>query len=272
MSIHGDQSSIRSSAVASRTSQPAFDVWQTSTPPPSTWRHTAGAPPNVIANPQFSAQQQHAVPVRPDRGLGRRGTRSRRAHDRVARRLHDLRRRRPMGREHQRDQRPRTTPEQRGTGTPPAASRSPTATARSPPWCTSASGFRSHNLACSAAMTYTYAWDYPQGRRFKPGVDLYCGGASASRPLDCPAGVEMGQLNQLYHYARTHNVTHVVLAVGANDFNFSGVVKECMKMYEEQHLVDMRRALLQLRRLPDTRSRPRTGRGSRTTSTGHSRP
>ena len=48
----------------------------------------------------------------------------------------------------------------------------------------------------------------------------------------------MGQLNELYHYARTHNVTHVVLAVGADDFDFSGVMKQCMKMYEEQHLID----------------------------------
>ena len=42
----------------------------------------------------------------------------------------------------------------------------------------------------------------------------------------------MGQLNELYHYARTHNVTHVVLAVGANDFDFSGVIKECMESTE----------------------------------------
>ena len=35
--------------------QPTLDVWQTSTAPPLTWRHTAGPPPNVLSNPQFTA-------------------------------------------------------------------------------------------------------------------------------------------------------------------------------------------------------------------------
>ena len=96
-------------------------------------------------------------------------------------------------------------------------------------------GFRTHNIACSAAMTYSYDWNYPQGPRFKPGVDLVCGQEKGK--LDCPGG-RMGQLNQLYHYARTHNVTHVVLAVGANDFDFSGIVKQCVGIYEEQHFGD----------------------------------
>ena len=55
MSIHGERAYTFNQSFPD--SQPAFDVWQTSTPPPSTWRHTAGAPPNVIANPHFSAQQ-----------------------------------------------------------------------------------------------------------------------------------------------------------------------------------------------------------------------
>ena len=44
----------------------------------------------------------------------------------------------------------------------------------------------------------------------------------------------MGQLNELYHYAQTHNVRHIVLAVGANDFDFSGVTKQCMEIYLRQ--------------------------------------
>ena len=130
--------------------------------------------PRPTCSPTRSSryQQQHADPVRPDHFLGRRWTRRWHSLDRVAWRLHDLRRGWPVGREHQRDQRRGRRRSRLGTGTSPAASRSPTVTARSPPWCTSASGYRSQNLACSAAMTYTYSWDYPQGRRFKPGVDL----------------------------------------------------------------------------------------------------
>ena len=69
-----------------------------------------------------------------------------------------------------------TTPERSRTGTPLAARRSPTATARSPPWYTSAIRYRTQNFACSAAMTYSYNWQYPRGWRYKPGVDLYCNG------------------------------------------------------------------------------------------------
>ncbi len=114
---HGRRGRVRHDVVPRRQSevgqrwvlrelQPAFDVWQTSTPPPSTWRHTAGAPPNVHRQPAVQRPEEHAVPVRPDPRVGRRGTRRGRAHDRVPRRLHDLRRGRPVGREHQREQRP----------------------------------------------------------------------------------------------------------------------------------------------------------------------
>jgi hypothetical protein len=91
-------------------------------------------------------------------------------------------------------------------------------------------GIRSKNLACSAAETSTYDWQYPRGWRFKPGVDLFC-----ERPAtggDCMPD-RYGQLLSLYHYAIHNNVKAVVVAVGANDFDFSGVTKKCMEQYDE---------------------------------------
>ena len=51
-------------------------------------------------------------------------------------------------------------------------------------------GFRTHNIACSAAMTYSYDWNYPQGPRFKPGVDLVCGQQNGNSRL--PGGPRWG--------------------------------------------------------------------------------
>ena len=77
----------------------------------------------------------------------------------------------------------------------------------------------------------------------------------------------MGQLNELYHYARTHNVRHIVLAVGANDFDFSGVTKQCMELYEKAKWLIRRPVLLQLRRHAGSHHARRSGTQSRTTST-----
>lgn len=73
------------------------------------------------------------------------------------------------------------------------------------------------NLACSGSMTTTYdVWEEP----FKPGLDNVW-------DVSIPNGYS--QLLLLADYARTHNVTNVVVRVGANDIGFNTIVKTCFE-------------------------------------------
>ena len=208
---------------------PLLYVYQTSTPPPSTWRYTDGPPPNVLADPQFD--YQHNVPTLYDQTITWDGDGPGDGVPSIVS-LGDSTISGEGGRWAGNSNKTDGRDDAGSTwywDTPSGESitdchRSKSALVHI------ANGYRSHNFACSGAMTVSYEWDYLQGRRFKPGVDLICGTPTSVGVLDCPPG-KMGQLNELYHYARTHNVKHVVLAVGANDFDFSGVVRECMELY-----------------------------------------
>jgi len=73
-------------------------------------------------------------------------------------------------------------------------------------------GVSSVNLACSGAKTATDAG----GSYFKPGLDFYNGSAG------------QGQALMLQNYAATHNVKMVAVSIGGNDFNFAGIVQQCV--------------------------------------------
>lgn len=73
-------------------------------------------------------------------------------------------------------------------------------------------GVRSLNLACSGAKTATAT-----GSEFKPGLDFYSG----------TQGV--GQARALQSFASGNNVRMVVVSIGGNDFNFAGVVQQCVQ-------------------------------------------
>jgi len=70
------------------------------------------------------------------------------------------------------------------------------------------------NLACSGAQTSTVASD--SNGYFKPGLDFYNGSAG------------QGQALMLQTFAATHNVKMVALSIGGNDFNFAGIVQDCV--------------------------------------------
>ncbi len=72
-------------------------------------------------------------------------------------------------------------------------------------------GVNSLNLACSGAKTATAT-----GNEFKPGLDFYSGGEG------------VGQARALQTFATTHNVRMVVVSIGGNDFNFAGIVQQCV--------------------------------------------
>jgi hypothetical protein len=72
------------------------------------------------------------------------------------------------------------------------------------------------NLACSGAKTATSA--YSSGSDFKPGLDFYDDGAG-----------HIGQAKALQSYAATHNVALVVISIGGNDYNFAGIVQQCVQ-------------------------------------------
>lgn len=72
-------------------------------------------------------------------------------------------------------------------------------------------GVNSLNLACSGAKTTTST-----GSEFKPGLDFYNGSAG------------VGQARALQTFAATHNVRMVVVSIGGNDFNFAGIVQQCL--------------------------------------------
>jgi hypothetical protein len=69
------------------------------------------------------------------------------------------------------------------------------------------------NLACSGARTSTNAG----GSDFKPGIDFYS-----------DASGRVGQARALQTYAASHNVTTVVLLIGANNYGFADIVQQCV--------------------------------------------
>jgi hypothetical protein len=73
-------------------------------------------------------------------------------------------------------------------------------------------GVESKNLACSGARTASRM----SGGKFKPGIDFYASGANK------------GQALALQEYAATHNVTTVVVLIGANDYGFAEIVETCV--------------------------------------------
>lgn len=73
-------------------------------------------------------------------------------------------------------------------------------------------GVGSLNLACSGAKAATAT-----GSDFKPGLDFYSGSEG------------VGQARALQTFAGTHNVRMVVVSIGGNDFNFAGIVQQCVQ-------------------------------------------
>jgi hypothetical protein len=73
----------------------------------------------------------------------------------------------------------------------------------------------SANLACSGAKTGTVASD--SNGYFKPGLDFFDDGAG-----------KQGQAKMLQDFATTHNVKMVNVSIGGNDFNFAGIVQQCV--------------------------------------------
>lgn len=70
------------------------------------------------------------------------------------------------------------------------------------------------DLACSGAQTSTF-WD--SSGDFKPGLDFYDDGYG-----------DQGQAKMLQNYAATHNVKLVAISIGGNDYNFAGIVQDCV--------------------------------------------
>jgi hypothetical protein len=69
------------------------------------------------------------------------------------------------------------------------------------------------NLACSGAETSTYT---SSDGYFKPGLDFYSSGGN------------QGQALMLQNFAASHNVKMVSVSIGGNDFNFAGIVTDCV--------------------------------------------
>ena len=70
-------------------------------------------------------------------------------------------------------------------------------------------GFRSLNLACSGARTYTHT---ASNGNFKPGLDFAPG----------------SQLEALQAFAATNNVEAVTVLIGANNYGFADIVQTCV--------------------------------------------
>jgi hypothetical protein len=86
---------------------------------------------------------------------------------------------------------------------------------------------RSMNFACSGAITTTTV--DPGGRNFKPGIDFY---RDNTYQVRLPNGEQaVGQAQMLQDFARGKNVKAVVLSIGGNNFNFSGIVTDCVTEY-----------------------------------------
>jgi hypothetical protein len=74
-------------------------------------------------------------------------------------------------------------------------------------------GYRTANLACSGARTYTNAG----GSDFKPGIDFYSDSSG-----------RVGQALALQRYAAANNVRAVTLLIGANNYGFADIVQACV--------------------------------------------
>ena len=70
------------------------------------------------------------------------------------------------------------------------------------------------NLACSGAKTTTYT---DSNGYFKPGIDFSDNGSG-----------QLGQAKMLQQFAATHNVKMVEITIGGNNFNFAGIVTQCV--------------------------------------------
>ena len=76
-------------------------------------------------------------------------------------------------------------------------------------------GYRGRNLACSGATSRSRGGGNDDGR-FTPGLDFYRN-----------RGGDRGQAATLRRFARGHDVSHVVVSIGGNDFGFGPVVSSC---------------------------------------------
>ncbi|HEV7806133.1 MAG TPA: hypothetical protein VGO80_09955 [Solirubrobacteraceae bacterium] len=76
-------------------------------------------------------------------------------------------------------------------------------------------GVAAYNLACSGAKTATSST--APGQDFKPGIDFYS-----------DAQGRQGQALALQQLAATHNVTAVVVMIGANNYGFGTIVQRCV--------------------------------------------
>jgi hypothetical protein len=74
-------------------------------------------------------------------------------------------------------------------------------------------GVNGLNLACSGAKTTTYT----DGSYFKPGIDFSDNGSG-----------QLGQAKMLQQFAASHNVMMVEISIGGNNFNFAGIVTQCV--------------------------------------------
>jgi hypothetical protein len=74
-------------------------------------------------------------------------------------------------------------------------------------------GVSGENLACSGAKTSSFTNEGV----FKPGIDFYNS-----------EGHE-GQALMLQNFAKAHNVKLVALSIGGNNFNFAGIVQNCIE-------------------------------------------
>ena len=80
-----------------------------------------------------------------------------------------------------------------------------------------ATGFNTLNLACSGAQTNTY-WTGTFDDVFKPGIDFYDDGEG-----------HKGQALMLQEFAEGEDVGLVVLSIGGNDFDVSGIATACVE-------------------------------------------
>jgi hypothetical protein len=74
-------------------------------------------------------------------------------------------------------------------------------------------GVSGENLACSGAKTSSFT----EGSTFKPGLDFY------------NSGGKEGQALMLQHFAASHDVKLVAISIGGNNFNFAGIVQDCIE-------------------------------------------
>jgi hypothetical protein len=75
-------------------------------------------------------------------------------------------------------------------------------------------GVNGLNLACSGAKTTTFT---DSSGYFKPGLDFYDNGSG-----------RLGQAKMLQQFAAGHNVRMVEVTIGGNNFNFAGIVTQCV--------------------------------------------